>query len=93
MSEIELMIRVSMLPPHLKEEVSDFVDFLLNKYVSQSQQNNALQFGMVSGVSGMSANSAENLPDAFLAEEIKTENSILADIFKKRLKAKSELDE
>ena len=93
MSEIELMIRVSMLPPHLKEEVSDFVDFLLNKYVEQSQQDNASQFGMVNGVSGMAANSAENLPDALLAEEIKTENSILADIFKKRLKADSEFDE
>ena len=82
-----------MLPAHLKEEVSDFVDFLLNKYVEQSQQNNASQFGMVNGVSGMAANSAENLPDALLAEEIKTENSILADIFKKRLKADSEFDE
>jgi len=51
MSEIELMIRVSMLPPHLKEEVSDFVDFLLNKYVEQSQQNNSLQFGMMNGIS------------------------------------------
>ena len=51
MSEIELMIRVSMLPPHLKEEVSDFVDFLLNKYVEQSQQNNSSQFGMMNGIS------------------------------------------
>ena len=40
-----------MLPPHLKEEVSDFVDFLLNKYVEQSQQNNSLQFGMMNGIS------------------------------------------
>ena len=93
MSEIELMIRVSMLPPHLKEEVSDFVDFLLNKYVEQSQQNNAQQFGMANGISGIAANSGENLPDTLLAEEIKTENSILADIFKKRLKADSEFDE
>ena len=92
MSEIELMIRVSMLPPHLKEEVSDFVDFLLNKYVEQSQQNNPLQFGMINGISEQDRLN-ENASEKALAEEIKTENSILADIFKKRLKAESELDE
>lgn len=33
MTETELMKKVSVLPENLKEEVSDYVDFLISKYV------------------------------------------------------------
>ena len=82
MTEIELMIRVSMLPPNLKEEVSDFVDFLLNKYVDQNQQKMPLQFGMMTGFSG-----TEAIPDESLEEDF-PEESLTG-----RRKSESDLDE
>lgn len=34
MSETELLNRVSILPENLKTEVSDYVDFLISKYLN-----------------------------------------------------------
>jgi hypothetical protein len=82
MTEIELMIRVSMLPPHLKAEVSDFVDFLLHKYVDQNQQDKPLQFGMMSGFSATAGGFNESLDQDFPAE-----------LFLEKLKTEGTLDE
>ena len=54
MSELDLMNRVSKLPPNLKEEVSDFVDFLINKHITADSPKQPLKFGMMKGTFRMS---------------------------------------
>lgn len=49
MSELELLSKVSQLPPNLKEEVSDFVDFLIDKHDIKHLQKRKLKFGMMKG--------------------------------------------
>lgn len=49
MSELELISKVSLLPLNLKEEVSDFVDFLIDKHDIKNQQKKKLKFGMMKG--------------------------------------------
>lgn len=49
MNEIELINRVSILPKNLREEVSDYVDFLVNKYIGQETSKKPLKFGMMKG--------------------------------------------
>jgi hypothetical protein len=64
MSEIELMSKVSVLPKNLKEEVADYVDFLISKYLSQDNANNRpLKFGMMKGTFKMSDDFDEPLDD------------------------------
>lgn len=54
MSEIELINQVSILPKNLKEEVADYVAFLVNKYLSKEHQKQPLKFGMMKGTFQMS---------------------------------------
>jgi hypothetical protein len=64
MSEVELMSKVAVLPEKLKEEVSDYVDFLIAKYVSsEGSTKKPLKFGMMKGTFKMSPDFDEPLED------------------------------
>jgi len=63
MSELDLMNRVSKLPLNLKEEVSDFVDFLINKHITAGSPKQPLKFGMMKGNFVMSEDFDEPLED------------------------------
>lgn len=63
MSELELLSKVSQLPPNLKEEVSDFVDFLISKHLGQNPQKKKLKFGMMKGTFVMHEDFDEPLED------------------------------
>jgi len=49
MSELELLSKVAQLPSNLKEEVSDFVDFLIEKHHIKNSEKEKLKFGMMKG--------------------------------------------
>jgi len=57
------MNRVSKLPPNLKEEVSDFVDFLISKHIHTDSPKQPLKFGMMKGNFIMSEDFDEPLED------------------------------
>lgn len=63
MSELELLTKVSQLPPNLKEEVADFVDFLIDKHDIKGLQKRKLKFGMMKGTFVMSEDFDEPLED------------------------------
>ena len=94
MSELDLMNRVSKLPPNLKEEVSDFVDFLISKHITASSPKQPLKFGMMKGNFIMSEDFDEalDLIDARLIEERRSKDSIPFDNFLHQLKDEGKLD-
>ncbi|HEV7381125.1 MAG TPA: DUF2281 domain-containing protein [Dyadobacter sp.] len=53
MSELEFLTKVSQLPPSLKEEVVDFIDFLIDKHDIKNLQKKKLKFGMMKGTFSM----------------------------------------
>ncbi|MCF0049605.1 DUF2281 domain-containing protein [Dyadobacter sp. LJ53] len=58
------MKKVSVLPENLKEEVSDYVDFLISKYLpGESLNKKPLKFGMMKGTFKMSPDFDEPLDD------------------------------
>jgi len=63
MSEIELINKVSVLPPKLKEEVSNYIDFLVSKYHSKDSPKLPLKFGMMKGTFIMADDFDEPLDD------------------------------
>ncbi|MCF0038473.1 type II toxin-antitoxin system VapB family antitoxin [Dyadobacter fanqingshengii] len=64
MTETELMKKVSVLPENLKEEVSDYVDFLISKYLhNEGSPKTPLKFGMMKGTFKMSPDFDEPLDD------------------------------
>lgn len=64
MSEIELMHKMSVLPENLREEVSDYVDFLISKYLhKESPKKTPLKFGMMKGTFTVSPDFDEPLDD------------------------------
>jgi hypothetical protein len=63
MSELELLSKVSQLPLNLKEEVSDFVDFLIEKHLRKIPQKKTLKFGMMKGTFVMHDDFDEPLED------------------------------
>lgn len=62
MTERELYTKLSTLPPDLKAEVNDFVDFLLNKKQKLNEKKQAI-FGSARGQFIMSADFDEPLED------------------------------
>jgi hypothetical protein len=63
MSELDLMNKVSVLPQNLKDEVSDFIDFLVNKHLHGDVPKQPLKFGMMKGTFKMSKDFDEPLDD------------------------------
>jgi hypothetical protein len=63
MSELELLTKVSQLPPNLMDEVEDFVDFLIDKHDIKNLQKRKLKFGMMKGTFVMSEDFEEPLED------------------------------
>jgi hypothetical protein len=63
MSEIDLINKVTALPPNLKEEVSDFVDFLISKHLYNNLAKKPLKFGMMKGTFEMADDFDEPLED------------------------------
>jgi hypothetical protein len=63
MSEIDLINKVTALPPSLKEEVSDFVDFLISKHLDNDTVKKPLKFGMMKGTFEMADDFDEPLED------------------------------
>jgi hypothetical protein len=63
MSETELLNRVSILPENLKTEVSDYVDFLISKYLNKESSGKPLKFGMMKGTFEMKSDFDEPLDD------------------------------
>jgi hypothetical protein len=62
MSDLQLYTEIASLPDNLKQEVSDFVEFLKSK--SKSKQNiTQRQFGYAKGFFKMSADFDEPLDD------------------------------
>jgi len=49
MSDVELLKKVSELPDNLKEEVDNYIDFLLQKYAEADLPKKPLKFGMMKG--------------------------------------------
>jgi hypothetical protein len=49
MTNSDLLHKVSILPDALKTEVADYVDFLIQKYVSDKPTPVKLHFGMMKG--------------------------------------------
>lgn len=47
MSDIELLKKVSKLPENLKEEVGNYIDFLLQKQIEEELPKKPLKFGMM----------------------------------------------
>ena len=47
MSDVELLKKVSELPDSLKEEVDNFIDFLLQKRAETELPKKPLKFGMM----------------------------------------------
>jgi hypothetical protein len=62
MSELQLYTKLSTLPPALKAEVSDFVDFLLSKKKSAIKAKKP-KFGYAKGQFKMSPDFDEPLDD------------------------------
>jgi len=63
MSDTELLKKVSELPENLKEEVDNFIDFLLQKHAGTDSEKKPLQFGMMKGTFVMSDDFDEPLDD------------------------------
>ncbi|WP_161597074.1 type II toxin-antitoxin system VapB family antitoxin [Dyadobacter flavalbus] len=63
MSETELINRVSILPENLQVKVSDYVDFLIGKYLNKKSSGKTLQFGMMKGTFEMKSDFDEPLDD------------------------------
>jgi hypothetical protein len=63
MSELDLLTKVSQLPPNIKGEVEDFVDFLIDKHDIKNLQKKKLKFGMMKGTFIMSQDFDEPLED------------------------------
>ena len=61
MGQLTLHTKLESLPPELKKEVNDFVDFLLSK--SKSAAKKAAKFGSAKGKIKMSADFDEPLDD------------------------------
>jgi hypothetical protein len=47
MSDVELLKKVSKLPENLKEEVGNYIDFLLQKRNEEQLPKKPLKFGMM----------------------------------------------
>lgn len=61
MGKLTLNTKLESLPPNLKKEVSDFVDFLLSK--TKSTPKKPAKFGSAQGKIKMSADFDESLDD------------------------------
>ncbi len=62
MTELQLYTKLSALPPDIKEEVNDFIDFLIIKK-QQSGKKNQAKFGSAKGQFIMAADFDEPLAD------------------------------
>jgi len=66
MDNTTLYTKLATLPENLKSEVSDFIDFLLNKEASKDRQHASIhkpKFGSAKGLFKMSADFDEPLED------------------------------
>ena len=63
MEEQYLLQKIRLLPNELKQEIMDFVEFLLNKYQGSSDPKMKPQFGSAKGVFKMSPDFDEPLDD------------------------------
>ncbi|MEO6684974.1 MAG: DUF2281 domain-containing protein [Dyadobacter sp.] len=63
MSDINLLNKVASLPSNLKEEVSDYVDALINKSLGADLIKKPLKFGMMKGTFEMTDDFDEPLDD------------------------------
>lgn len=63
MEEQYLLQKIRLLPNELKQEIMDFVEFLLNKYQGIPDPKKQPQFGSAKGVFQMSPDFDEPLDD------------------------------
>jgi hypothetical protein len=63
MSDVELLKKVSALPENLKDEVDNYIDFLLQKHAETDIPKKPLRFGMMKGTFVMSDDFDEPLDD------------------------------
>lgn len=63
MSDVELLKKVSELPENLKEEVDNYINFLLQKQAETDLPKKPLRFGMMRGTFVMSDDFDEPLDD------------------------------
>lgn len=63
MSDVELLKKVSALPEKLKDEVDNYIDFLLQKHAGSDVPKKQLRFGMMKGTFVMSDDFDEPLDD------------------------------
>jgi hypothetical protein len=102
MSETELMKKVSVLPENLKEEASDYVDFLISKYLTneKSSVRKSLKFGMMKGTFKMSDDfdkplifsDDEDAQDLLTVIERRNEPTMPFEDFVAQLKSEGKLD-
>lgn len=62
MTELQLYTKLSALPPDVKAEVNDFIDFLISKK-QQSVKKNQAKFGSAKGQFVMAADFDEPMDD------------------------------
>lgn len=62
MNEADLINKLATLPPNLKEEISDYVDFLISKHLGNSTKK-PLTFGMMKGTFEIADDFDEPLED------------------------------
>ncbi|HEV7349126.1 type II toxin-antitoxin system VapB family antitoxin [Telluribacter sp.] len=63
MINTDLLNKVSILPDNLKNQVADYVDFLLTKYVAEKSTPKKLRFGMMKGTFTLSEDFDKPLDD------------------------------
>lgn len=62
MSEIQLYSKISSLPPNLKKEVEDFVDFLNSKFKKETESSKR-KLGLAKGLIKMKDNFDEPMEE------------------------------
>lgn len=65
MSDVELLKKVSNLPENLREEVCNYIDFLLQKRVEGALPKKSLKFGMMKDTFVMMADDFDEPLDDF----------------------------
>ena len=63
MSDLQLYTKITALPPNLRKEVEDFVDFLNSKIKKERVKKPKIEFGLAKGLIKMKENFDDPIED------------------------------
>jgi len=63
MSDLNLYIKISMMPESIKNEISDYMDFLMSKKQKKNKQKKQLKAGFLKGTFKMSSDFDDPIED------------------------------